>query len=702
MNNSNDKKDKKSQTVTGTISINSKGKGFINFPKEDGARGDRENDIPVQPEDTLNALSGDTIEATTYKGFRGDTYAKITKVLERKKTTFVGELFPSAKIPGAFYLEPDDHRAAIAILIRDVADKNFIVESTKENGKPAEGMKALAQVDVETWVDGREPEGTLLKLIGQKGDNNTEMQAIVFERGFDTTFPEVVLKEAEEVNRTVRTPSDADLAARRDFRKVFTCTIDPFDAKDFDDALSIKWLNADGSEAASLNAAAKIEVGVHIADVSHYVREGTELDAEARKRALSVYLVDRTVPMLPSILSTDLCSLNPHEDRMSFSAVFIMDKQANIQERWFGRTIIHSAKRFTYENAQDVLTAGDAGATTAAPKLGEDGKPLYGSEFTTELMEMNRLAKTLNKRRKEKGAIDFESTEIKFKLDDNGKPIAVYKKERVDTHKLVEEFMLLANKEVAEYIYNKNKEGTKHFAGVYRVHDRPNQEKLHDLGIFVRALGFDFTPTKDTGPKDIQKLLDQVVGNGAEAMIKVATLRSMAKALYSTKNVGHFGLAFEYYTHFTSPIRRYPDLMVHRILAKILSGKPLTNQMAATLERICADSSRREVEAADAERTSIKYKQVEFMQDKVGQEMEATVSGIADWGMYVEEPEAKAEGLIRVADIPGDYYDVDPKNYQIVGKDTGKTFKLGDKVRVKLLSTDLENKMLNFVLVNTK
>jgi ribonuclease R len=302
-------------------------------------------------------------------------------------------------------------------------------------------------------------------------------------------------------------------------------------------------------------------------------------------------------------------------------------------------------------------------------------------------------------RRKEKGAIDFDSTEIKFKLDETGKPIAVFKKERIDTHRLVEEFMLLANKEVAEYIYNKNTNAHIHLAGVYRVHDLPDQEKLHDLRTFVTALGLDFNPGKNVTPKDVQHLIDQSIGHGAEAAIKVATLRSMAKALYSTKNVGHFGLAFEFYTHFTSPIRRYPDLSVHRILADVINGKSVTPMMVATLEKICMDSSRREVEAADAERASIKYKQVEYMMSKIGQTFEATISGIAEWGMYVEEPEAKAEGLIRVRDLPGDFYSVDQKNYKIVGEKTKKEFQLGQKIKVRLDGADLDNRMLNFVLV---
>ncbi|MES3005929.1 MAG: ribonuclease R [Patescibacteria group bacterium] len=653
--------------ITGIISINSKGKGFISLPDA----GKDDEDIVVQPENIGLALHGDTVEAETFAGYRGALEGKIISVAERKKTKFVGVVMRGTKNPNNFYLEPDDHRAHITIHLANANEGEF-------TGKVHEGQKAFAEIVLDNWTEekGRIPDGRLLEIIGEKGDNNAEMHAIVLERGFDTTFPADVLEEADAASKKLSAFSAEELSERRDFRDTFTCTIDPIDAKDFDDALSLKDMDEKDEQGRPL-----VEIGIHIADVAHYVVPGTALDREARKRAFSVYLVDRTIPMLPHVLSNGVCSLNPNEDRFAFSAVFIMDRDAKIRDRWFGRTIIHSNKRFTYENAQEVLTASKITPT---------------GEFAAELLEFNRLAKVMLARRKEKGAIDFDSTEIKFKLDENGKPIAVYKKERIDTHRLVEEFMLLANKEVAEYIYNKNKNAHIHLTGVYRVHDLPDQEKLHDLATFVNALGLDFHPGKTITPKDVQHLIDQSVGHGAEAAIKVATLRSMAKALYSTKNVGHFGLAFEYYTHFTSPIRRYPDLSVHRILADVLKGKPVTQEMVATLEKICQDSSRREIEAADAERASIKYKQVEFMMDRVGQTFEATISGIAEWGMYVEEPEAKAEGLIRVRDLPGDFYTVDQKNYKIVGEKTKREFQLGQKIKVTLNSADLDNRMLNF------
>ncbi|MEN9649350.1 MAG: hypothetical protein RL094_317 [Candidatus Parcubacteria bacterium] len=652
-------KDKKTNIETGIISLNSKGKGFLNVEHS-------EEDISIEPDDIGLALHGDTVEVETYSGYKGAIQGKVVRVLERKKIQFVGTVMAGVKNVGEFFLEPDDRRAHIAIWI-----KNLPADASLK-----EGLKAVAQVSFDAWTEGRIAPGTLVKVIGEKGNNNVEMESIVIERGFDTTFTQDVIDSAEESRRLYAPITDEEVAKRRDFRKVFTCTIDPFDAKDFDDALSLRELDEKDQHGNAL-----LEIGVHIADVSHFVREGTPLDDEARRRATSVYLVDRTVPMLPSILSTDVCSLNPHEDRFAFSAVFKMNRNGEIHDRWFGQTVIYSDKRFTYENAQEVLDAGTG-------------------EYFKELNEFNQIAKIFQRRRKNKGSIDFDSTEIKFKLDENGKPIAVYKKERLDTHKLVEEFMLLANQEVAKYVYDKNKQSNTPLAGVYRVHDLPNHEKLHELAVFVKAMGIEFNPSKKITPKEVQKLLQDVIGNSAETAIKTATLRSMAKALYSTKNVGHFGLAFEYYTHFTSPIRRYPDLMVHRILGQLLQGKVVAQQFVATLEKICEQSSRREIEAADAERASIKYKQVEYMQDKIGQEFDAVISGIADWGIYVEEPEAKAEGLIRLRDLPGDFYEVDQKNYKVVGQKTKREFHLGDPIRVKLLGADLENRMLDFVIID--
>jgi ribonuclease R len=634
-------------------------------------------------EDTSTALPGDTVEAETYLDFKGKEFAKVTNIIERKKTQFVGTVIYDEEF-GHFLVNPDNARLNIEIVVPK-SDKYDIDD------------KVLAKIHTETWTEDlkRYPDGEVIQVIGRKGDNNTEMQSIVIDRGFDIDFEPEVIAEAEksvEVNGKI---TDEETAKRRDFRDAFTCTIDPVDAKDFDDALSIRPLKNDTS---SKNGEEVYEIGVHIADVSHYVRTGTALDNEAKKRAFSVYLVDRTIPMLPHSLSNGMCSLNPNEDRYAFSAVFKVSKSGEILEKWFGKTIIHSDKRFSYEDAQDVLNnAEKAGAAVDA------NSSWFQAPFTTELLELNRLAKIMLNQRKAKGAIYFETTEIKFKLDENGKPIAVLKKERLDTHKLVEEFMLLANREVAEFISTKNKAHHQENAGVYRIHDLPDADRIADLSLFVRALGFDFHIPKagsKISPKDIQKLLDEVIGSPSEAVIKVATLRSMAKATYATKNIGHFGLAFDFYTHFTSPIRRYPDLMIHRILEIVLGGKPVPAPIVQSLDKICVDSSKKEVEAADAERSSVKYKQVEYMQSKIGEEFECTVSGIADFGMFIEEPSSKAEGLIRLKDLkPSDFYNTDPKSYKIVGESTKTTFSIGDKVKVKLLAADLDSKSLTFEII---
>lgn len=687
-------------TLIGTISLNAKGKGFVDIEG-------REESIPVEAQDVGIALPGDTVQIETYNGPKGILFGKVTKIIERKKMTFVGSLVVEENPPKEAAETASQMNAQVCLLMPDDRRSNISIEVIDPNAK--EGFKAIVEItDWDEKTMARTPKGRLVRIIGKKGENNAEMESIVVERGFDTTFSPSVIQEAEEAAKEYSSLniSETELGKRRDMRGVFTATIDPFDAKDFDDALSIRKLGDSEKRAYSNEQkgyhgeelpSAYYEIGIHIADVAHYVRPGTELDQEARRRAFSVYLVDRTIPMLPSVLSNGMCSLNPHEDRFAFSTIFVTDKDGNILDRWFGRTIIHSDKRFTYEEAQEVLNKINVGEISVDP---ENINEWHKAPYAVELSEMNRIAKNMLKERQNKGSIDFETTEIKFKLDETGKPIAVYKKERLDAHRLVEEYMLLANREVAEFVSKKNKEARQEKFGVYRIHNSPDQDRLQDLGIFVRALGYEFHPTKHISPKDIQKLLKEVEGSPAETVIKIATLRSMAKATYSTANAGHFGLAFDYYTQFTSPIRRYPDLLVHRILALLLEGKPVPQQMAVTLEKICLDSSRREVEAADAERASIKYKQVEYMQTKVGQTFDVTVSGIAEWGVYVEEPEAKAEGLIRLKDLkPDDFYTVDQKNYKVVGQNTKKEFNIGDVLTVKLINADLETKMLDYQIV---
>ncbi len=426
------------------------------------------------------------------------------------------------------------------------------------------------------------------------------------------------------------------------------------------------------------------EIGIHIADVSHFVEVKTELDKEARKRGTSIYLVDRTIPMLPEVLSNDLCSLNPNEPKYAFSAVFVIDKEARVKKRWFGKTLIESDKRFTYEDAQEIMDKGSG-------------------IFVEELKTLDTLAKKLREERFKMGAIDFETEEVKFELNDLGKPIRVYRKERKDTHKLIEEFMLLANREVATHMHAAHENppaGGSRAAFVYRIHDAPDREKIVNLATFVKALGFELKNTDgETTGKDISRMLKSVDGSPAEMLIKTAAIRSMSKAIYSTTNIGHFGLGFEYYTHFTSPIRRYPDLMVHRLLLRFIIKGQIEQDEIIRYQRLCDDSSERELEAAEAERASIKYKQVEYMQEHIGEEFEAIVSGVSEWGIYVEEVNTKAEGMVKLRDMKDDFYELNEKLYAIVGKKTGKKYSLGDKIRVKLVASDPERKTLDFQLV---
>lgn len=640
--------------ITGTISVNLKGKGFIDLE-------DSDKSVQIPPEALGNAIHGDTVRVEITGETRFGLFGKVREVIERKKTQYVGVVAIDPRHPGSVVVMPDNLRSQIDIVCPDFPGAT-------------ENVKVLAEIDKadlnEKWLAPRTIKGTILKVIGERGKHNTEMEALVLDRGFDVTFEPEVIQDAEYARKTYSVIDEEALKTRRDFRETLTFTIDPIDAKDFDDAISLKTIDDN-----------TYEIGVHIADVSHFVRPGNALDKEARRRSFSVYLVDRTIPMLPTALSNEECSLNPNVDRFAFSAVFHVTKQGEVKDRWFGPTIIHSDKRFSYEEAQEAILNPD-------------------KQYHPELTVLNDISKIFLAEKKKKGAIDFESTEIKFKLDAEGKPIEVFQKVRFDAHKLVEEYMLLANKEVAKFIYDKNTSGEVRLAGVYRVHDMPDPEKLHDLSVFVQALGLDFSPGKKVSPRDIQSLINQSIGNSAEATIKTATLRSMAKAIYSTKNVGHFGLAFEYYTHFTSPIRRYPDLVVHRILRSLLTTEHVEKKILESLENVCRDASQREIEAADAERASIKYKQVEFLMEKIGQEFECTISGVSEWGLYVKEDYTQGEGIIRLKDMTDDFYTVDEKNYVVVGEKTKRTFHIGDRVKVKLLVADLESRQMEFTLVN--
>lgn len=604
---------------------------------------------------------------------------EVTRIMERAKETFVGTVDVEQ---GLYFLIPDDKKMYTDIVIAP--------DDAKQAGLEKD-QKVQIHLNLAGWTDPKKnPIGKVLRILGKKGENNVEMESIVLEKGFEMNFPPGVEQEAEEIERNKEITAE-EIAKRRDIRDTMTFTIDPFDAKDFDDAISFK-IMGDGL----------YEIGVHIADVSHYVCEGSALDKEAVKRGCSIYLVDRTIPMLPEVLSNDVCSLNPHEDKLTFSAIFTIDDHARIQSRWFGRTVMNSTHRFTYETAQAAID-GDA---SLVEKYSSGTQPaslaVPGMQYAPELTTMNRIAKILQKEKFAHGAIEFETEEIKFKLDINGKPIGVYKKERLDTHKLVEEYMLLANREVAKFIFDSiKKNGPRDTGAIYRIHDMPDKEKIADLATFAKALGYDLHITKDgvVTARDMNKLLKEVAGTPQESLISTAAVRSMQKAIYSTKNIGHFGLAFDFYTHFTSPIRRYPDLLVHRILAKHLSHEPLGDRDIVVYQHIAESSTRREIDASSAERESKKLKQVEYMSSRIGQIFDGTISGVSDWGVYVEEKETRSEGMIKLRDLGNDFYTFNQKTYSIVGERSKQRFTLGDPIKFKVVAADLDKKTLDYTLV---
>lgn len=625
-----------------------------------------EEDVLIAPESLSFALDGDIVEIALLKKIPGKRQeGRVLRVIESARTEIIGTVKKQDR-SDSYELIPDYSRIHVRILLPDATAND-------------EGMKVA--VTIKKWTDPQKsPIGVITETLGRAGDHETEMQAIIRQGGFSESFNEDIrhagqelYERKEEIFAQAVEDTKGPDPIRRDMRDRTTFTIDPVDAKDFDDALSLHTL-PNGN----------IEVGIHIADVSHYVREGDPIDKEAQERGTSIYLVDRVIPMLPEVLSNDLCSLRPHEDRLAFSVVFEMDREAKIIKEWYGQTIIHSDHRFSYQEAQEVLDAGKG-------------------DHLDALNTLMTLARILRKKRYAQGAIAFDQPEVKFKLDEHGKPIDVVTKERTETMLMIEDFMLLANQKVTEHIYNLCKDKGRDAAFIYRIHDVPDPEKIEELALFIHALGYEFeTNQGQVHATEINKLIKEIEGTPEENLIKTATIRSMAKAVYSTKNIGHFGLAFKYYTHFTSPIRRYPDLIAHRMLRRHLDGSPIGKKEMLRYEKLAIQSSQREIEAVKAERDSIKFKQVEFMLDKVGQEFDGVITGVTDWGLYVEEKNSKSEGMVRLASLNGDYFVHEASKYRVKGEKTGKTFSLGDEVRVKLTRADLEERQLDFALIEAQ
>ena len=610
-----------------------------------------DSDVFVHQRNTRNALNGDRVEViVTHTSRNGAKEGEISKVLERSPRCYAGRVEIASRTMAI--VVPDSRKMPV-----DIALSLKKYPNLKQDDKVA--------VRITDWRDGdRLPQGELVDVLGASGDNDAEMHAILLEYNLPYKFEEQVEKAANAIDGRI---TKQDIAERRDMRQVPTLTIDPADAKDFDDALSIQPIGE-----------GKWEIGVHIADVTHYVRPDSTIDDEAIERGTSVYLVDRTIPMLPERLCNDLCSLRPHEDKLAFSAVFHIDEKGKISKEWFGRTIIHSDRRFTYEEAQAVI---------------ESGK----GEMKDEILTMHNIAQTLRKERYRKGAIAFDRREAKFHLDEKGHPTGVYFKVQKEANQLIEEFMLLANRRVAEFCARANgKERTM----VYRVHDRPNSDKFERFRTFILRFGHIFKSSIDKGDaaaKELNKLLASIRGKAEENVVSTLAIRSMAKAVYTTDNIGHYGLAFPYYTHFTSPIRRYPDMMVHRLLQRYLDGKRSADKDMH--EALCVRCSEREVIAADAERASIKYKMVEFMADRIGEEFDGHISGMSEWGIFVELEDSIVEGMMFMRDIPGDYYQFDEERYEVFGHATGKVFTIGDKVRIRVKSADLRRRLLDFEFV---
>ena len=626
--------------ITGTVDMKQTGKAYV-IPD------DKSEDVFVAATNTNHALHGDKVKVFIFPRRRGHKLeGEIAEIIRRNKKQFVGTIETSKNFA---FLRPDNATMPVDIFI----------PNTKLNGAK-NGQKVV--VVITEWPDqSANPFGEVKEVLGKPGDNRVEMQSILAEIDFPLSFSPKAEKEAAAFPDEI---PEAEISTRRDFRQVLTITIDPADAKDFDDAISLKPVGKD-----------RWEIGVHIADVSYYVRPGTAIDEEAVERGTSVYMVGRTIPMLPERLSNGLCSLKQGVDRLCFSAVFEMDASGKIYSEWFGKTVINSNRRFAYEEVQEII---------------ESGK----GEYSEEIAVFNKIALKLREDRFKKGSFNFETQEVRFKLDELGRPLDIYLREMKDANKLIEDFMLLANRKVAEFI-GKKKENQTVKTFVYRVHDTPNEEKLENFSLFVERLGYKMkTSSKKSLADSFNKLFSDIKGTGTETMIETIAIRTMSKAYYSTNNIGHYGLAFQFYSHFTSPIRRYPDLMVHRLLFGYMNNGPSVSK--EVYEPMCEHASEMERRAVDAERMSVKYKQAEFMLDKIGQQFDALISGVSKWGIFAEIIGTKCEGMIRLRDLEDDYYYLDEENYQIIGQRHGYRFKLGDKLKIRVRRIDLARKQMDY------
>ena len=608
-------------------------------------------DIYIRARDLGTAVHGDKVEVELFNRSTGENpEGEVVAVVQRARNRFVGRVELSR---GFGFVVPDFKK-----IYQDFFIYPEYLAGAVTNDKVV--------VEVTRWSEGdKNPEAKVVEILGKTGENEAEIHSIMAEFDLPFRFPPAVLGESEAIGEDIPV---TEIKRRKDFRKILTFTIDPFDAKDFDDAISYRVLEN-----------GNIEVGVHIADVTHYVKPGTILDQDAFDRATSVYLVDRTVPMLPEKLSNALCSLRPHEDKLTFSAVFEMTREAAVVKEWFGRTVIHSDHRFTYEEAQEVIE-------------NKAGK------YSEELILLNEMAKKLRKERFQKGAVNFETAEVKFKLDEKGRPLEVVPKIRKDAHKLIEEYMLLANRAVATWVYSQTsdaiKKGTNTF--VYRTHDYPDPEKVRDFANFARQFGHKIKTEDNLIARSLNSLMDEIEGKPEQNVLQQLAVRSMAKAKYTTDAVGHFGLAFPHYTHFTSPIRRYPDMMVHRLLQHYLDGgKPVNKK---EFEEKCVHSSEREKRAADAERASIKYKQVEFMSMAEDKLYDGIITGVTDFGIFIEIIQTKCEGMARLMDLKDDYYEFDERNFRVIGRRRKKIYRLGDQVSVRIKKTDIDRRLIDLTI----